>query len=229
VSGGSGEDSPESEFGEVCTDADGALVFEFAPEAFSGAVSQGGINVAYGVPCGLVELYRAGDSVAEQQGAFLAGRDHHADMTGSVPRREQRSHAGRNDGVVVNGLQAGGMAGHAESLPDVDSHLAGPADEVVPVGGAEPDSGLREDRAGVEVEEPSDVVGVQVAADDVGYLGGGHAEGAQAGGKLAAGEVHAVRQFLQFRSEASVDEHESAAGADQEAADRKPGRVVAVE
>jgi hypothetical protein len=88
VSGGSGEDSPELEFGEVRAGAGGALVFEFAPEAFSGAVSQGGIDVAHGVPCRLVELYRAGDGVAEEQGAFLAGRDHYAYVTGSVPWRE---------------------------------------------------------------------------------------------------------------------------------------------
>jgi hypothetical protein len=41
--------------------------------------------------------------------------------------------------------------------------------------------------------------------------------------------MHAVRQFPQFGAETSVDEHDAAPGPDQEAADRQPGRVVAVE
>ena len=48
--GGSGEDSPELEFGEVRAGADGVLVFEFTPHAFPGAVGQCGVDISYGVP-----------------------------------------------------------------------------------------------------------------------------------------------------------------------------------
>ena len=45
----------------------------------------------------------------------------------------------------------------------------------------------------LSAEEPSDVVGVKVAANSVGDVGSTHAKGAQACWKLAAHTAHAVR------------------------------------
>ncbi len=106
--GGSGEDAAELEFGEVRAGAQGALVFQFTPYAFAGAVGQRGADVSDRVPGRLVELDRAGDGVTQKQGALLPGGEHDAQMARGMSRRQERGNPGCDGGVPVDGLQAAG-------------------------------------------------------------------------------------------------------------------------
>ncbi len=107
--------------------SDGVVAFELTPEAFAGAVGQCGVDVSDGVPGRFVELDGAGDGVAEEQGAFLAGRDHHAHVAGWVPRRRQRGDAGSDGGFAVDRPHARGVCRRpADSVVLVDAGM-GPA------------------------------------------------------------------------------------------------------
>lgn len=84
------------------------------------------------------------------------------------------------------------MGRTVEPLPDMGEHVTRPGDEVPPVSGTEPDHRPGEDQTGVETEQPSDMIGVEMAADHVGDVAGGDAQGPQTGGELAAYQVHAA-------------------------------------
>jgi hypothetical protein len=69
-----------------------------------------------------------------------------------VAGREERGDTGGDRGIGVDRPHPGGVGRDAESFPDMGAHLAGPSDEVVPVGGTEPDVRAAKDGVGVEVE-----------------------------------------------------------------------------
>src|SRR5207249_1648101 len=104
---------------------------------------------------------------AQEDGALLARGEHDAQVAGRVPGREERGDPGRDGGVAIDRPDPGRVFRAAEPVPDVRAHLAGTGDEVILIGGAEPDGGPGEDRVGVEVEQPADVVDVQMGTDDV--------------------------------------------------------------
>jgi hypothetical protein len=75
----------------------------------------------------------------------------------------------------------------------VGEHVARPGDKEVPVSGAEPDRRPRKDHTGVEIEQPSDMVGGEMAADHVADVASGDAQGPQASKELAADQLHTAR------------------------------------
>lgn len=171
-------DAAGLKFGEVRAHTDRALVCELAPQAISGLVGEYGIDVTHRVPAWLLKLDGTGDRVAEEQDTFFAELDGDAQMSGSVPGRQENLDAARDGRVQVHPAQSRRADPAAEPGLDVAGHLTWPVDEVVPVCGAEPDRRLGEDRVSVLVEQPADVVGVKVGADDVGDLVTGDADGA---------------------------------------------------
>src|SRR3954447_7380672 len=226
-----GQDAAELEFRKVCAHADGRVVLEFAEQPFADPLCELGIDVADRSPGGLVELYRADDRVAEQEGASASGGDDDTEMPGGVAGRHGQGDAGCHGRVAADGPQAvTTLGGGAEALPDVVEHQrVGVGDEVVPVARAEPDGGMGEERGGVAVEEPAAVVGVQVGAHDVGDVGRGDAHGAEAAGELTADEEPAGAVVAQVGPDAGVHEDRPVTGADEETADGQPGHSVADE
>lgn len=78
--------------------------------------------------------------------------------------------AGGDRGVPVDRAQAGVAGVAAEPWVGVvlDGWAVAVLDEVPPVAGTEPDRRAGKVRPGLQVEQPADMVGVQMGADDVG-------------------------------------------------------------
>ena len=105
-------------------------------------------------------------------------------------------------------------------------------DEVPPVAGTERDGRAGEVRPGLQVEQPADVVGVQMGADDVGNVVPLDPQGPEPGGKLAAEQAAdgvLVAGGHRGGPPPRVDQNAPVTGAEKEAADREPGLAAAVE
>jgi hypothetical protein len=84
----------------------------------------------------------------------------------------------------------------------------------------------------LQVEQPADVVGVQMGADDVGDVVPLDPQGPEPGGKLAAEQAAdgvLVAGGQRGGPHPRVDQNAPVAGAEKEAADREPGLAAAVE
>lgn len=101
-----------------------AVVFKLAPQAFPGPAGQGGIDVAERMPGRLVELDRAGDGIAEEQGSLRPGGEHHAQVAGGMARREHSGNTRGDCGVTVERPEPVRVRGVAPARPDVRAPAA---------------------------------------------------------------------------------------------------------
>src|SRR6266540_1864806 len=153
-------------------------------------------------------------------------------MSRRVPRRLDCRDAWCNRGVSINWPQARVIGVHAKPLSDVILHeRILEFDEVLPVPRTEPDGRVTKDRPGLPIEQPSDVIGVQVGADDIGDIVCPDPQGPQADRQLTADQAAGVAIVIGRlgRPHTGVDQDASSSTADEETADGKPCLAVEVE
>ncbi|MEJ8662266.1 hypothetical protein WKI58_38400 [Streptomyces halotolerans] len=209
----------------------GPAVLKFAEQSFTDSLREFRIDVSDRLPGGFIELHWADDRVAEEQCPVAPGGHDYAEMSRSVSRCHGESDARRDGGVAADRSEISAtVGGSAEPLSDMVKHPhLGVCDEVVPVMGAEPDGGVREDRKGVMVEEPAAMVGVQMGAYNVGNVRRRDTDCAESEQKLAADKESACPVVAHLRSHTGVDKDGSVPSAYEEAADGQPGQPMAGE
>jgi hypothetical protein len=163
------------------------------------------------------------DGVAEQVGAVGPGGQHQRQVPGGVPRGAAGGDPG-GERLAVGGDRVEPAGGGQRLHGPPGALRAGAAGhEVVPVAGAEPHGGAREERGAVG-QQPADVVHVEMGADhQVDILGGD--PGARQPGRQLAAQPGVVPQ----RPDPGVDQHRRPVAVHQEGPDRQVEGAVGPE